>query len=212
MKLLLAIIPTTVCLFFASPKADPPHKELIPISAAEQVVAVTTHDWGLGSGGKTKLVVAVWADGTVVWSKNPVAGGAPYLTGKTEPTACSELLNRLDRDGYFSTESLTHARFGPDSQFTSIFTNNKDQKLKMQSWHELYELSGKIVCTSGGATALKGERLALLANDEKEYIHYRLAWAELRLMINQLIPENGKSTNGDLHMKRGIISWDPKAE
>ena len=82
----------------------------------------------------------------------------------------------------------------------------------MQSWHELFELSGKIVCTSGGSTGLKGNRLESLANDTKEYVHYRLAWAELRLMINQLIPTTGQTTNGDIQMDRGIMSWKPNSK
>ena len=194
--------------------------KLIPITDAEQVVAVTTHDWGLMpttspeacSSGKNKLVVAVWADGTVVWSKNRTAGGAPYLTGKIEPASYSSLIQRMDRDGYFSSESLSQAKFGPDSQFTSMLIKNKNQKLEMQSWHELYERSGKIVCTSRGATALKGKRLASLSTDKIEYVHYRLAWAELRLMINQLLPANGESVDGDIQMKRGTMSWKPRSK
>ena len=181
--------------------------ELIPITDAEQVIAVTTHDWGLASDGEAKLIVAVWDDGNIVWSKNRIVGGAPYLLGKIESTSCSKLLKRLDHDGYFSNETFTHAQFGPDSKFTSILIKNKKQKLEMKSWHELFELSEKIVCTSGGASSIEDNRLASLLDDEKQYVHYRLAWAELRLMISQLIPSNGKQTGGDIQMEHGKISW-----
>ena len=212
MKCMLGTILATACLFFATSNAGSSSDELMPISNAEQVVAVTTNDWGRASDGKPKLVVAVWPDGTIVWSKNWIAGGTPYLKGKIEPTSCSTLLKRLDHDGYFANESLSNAHFGPDSQFTSILIKNESKKLEMQSWHELFELSGKIVCTSGGSTGLKGNRLESLANDTKEYVHYRLAWAELRLMINQLIPTTGQTTNGDIHMDRGIMSWKPNSK
>ncbi len=207
MKHLLVLVIGLAYLFSPASYYRTPDDELIPISDAEQAIAVTTHDLGLASDGNAKLVVAVWTDGTIVWSENRIVGGAPHLLGKIEPTSCSKLLERLDRDGYFDNETLSHAQFGPDSEFTSVLIKNKNQKLDMRSWHELYESSGKIVCTSGSAEALVGKRLASLAEDEKEYVHYRLAWAELRLMINQLIPSNGKSTTGELHMEHGKMSW-----
>ena len=212
MKCVLGIILAMACLFFATSNGGSSKDELIPISSAEQVVTVTTHDWGRASDGQPKLVVAVWSDGVIVWSKNRIAGGAPYLRGKIEPTSCSTLLKRLDHDGYFANESLSQTHFGPDSQFTSILIKNENKKIEMQSWHELFELSGKIVCTSSGATGLKGKRLESLANATKEYVHYRLAWAELRLMINQLLPTTGQTTNGDIHMEHGIMSWKPNSK
>ena len=208
MKSELAMIVALVCCFSTAAHFATPNDEFIPITDAEQIVAVTTHDWGLASDGKTKLVVAVWDDGNIVWSKNRIAGGAPYYSGKIEPTSCLKLLERLDHDGYFSNESFSHGQFGPDSEFTSILIKTKEQKLAMQSWHELFESSGKAVCTSGGVTPLEGKRLASLGNDEKQYVHYRLAWAELRLMINQLIPANGQPTDGAIHMEHGKLSWN----
>ena len=207
MKLALFLVLALACLLPTTLHLGATNDELVAITDAEQVVAVTTHDWGLGSDGKAKLIVAVWADGSVIWSENRTDGGAPYLTGKIEPESCPKLLKRLELDGYFSNESLRHARFGPDARFTSILIKNKNQELKMASWHELYN-----VCTSAGITSFKGTRLESLGDDKKEYLHYRLAWAELRLMINHLIPLNGQSTNGDIHMEHGIISWAPHSE
>ena len=195
-------------LSFNSPVA--PVENLIPISNAEAVIAVSSEDHGLRSDGTPKLIVAIWADGRVVWSKNPIQGGAPYLTGTIDRSKFTAFFNRVETDGYFSTKSLEQSKFGPDSSFTSILLKNKESKLEMGSWHETFESSGKIVCTSTGATRLTGKRLDILSRDKPEYIHYRLAWAELRLMISQLIPTDGKSTSGDIHMDSGAVAWRPQ--
>ena len=183
--------------------------KLVPITEADQVIAITTHDSGLASNGQPKLIVAAWPDGNIIWSENKIKGGAPYSSAKIDKTMFTELVDRLNRDGYFSTESLSHAQLGPDSEFTSVYIKNDKQKLKMQSWHELFESSGKAVCTSAGVEKLEGTRLDMLAADEIEYVHYRLAWAELRLAVAQLIPDSSKPAKGDIHMEHGIMSWNP---
>ena len=194
-------------LAFRTPTA--PEDDLVPITNADSVIAILAEDYGLRANGGPKLISAIWPDGQMIWSENPVLGGEPYFSGTITPGEFVRVFKRIESDGYFSIESLKHDRVGPDSKFTSIVLKNKESKLRMTSWHEVFESNGKTVCTSGGVRPLRGKRLEPLANDKLEYVHYRLAWAELRLMISQLTPSDSKTIKGEIHSESGVYSWNP---
>jgi len=93
----------------------------------------------------------------------------------------------------FNHESLSHARFGPDSRSTTILVKARGRQLKMQSWHELYEASAKTVATDKGLVPLDGRpRFDVLLAEPVEYLFYRLVWNELRLRAASLIPSESK--------------------
>ena len=53
-------------------------------------------------------------------------------------------------DGYFAIESLGDARVRPDAKFTSILLKDGKSKLRMTSWHEVYQSDLKLIATSAG--------------------------------------------------------------
>ena len=182
-----------------------------PITTAENVLAIYNENHGLHSPSHARLILAIWGDGSAVWSDDRVQGGAPYRSGRIDPARLTSLLASIDRDGYFADESLAHVRFGPDSQFTTILVAAGKMRMKMQSWHELAEAGGKIVATKGGLTALNGRtRLEALSKEPSEYLHFRLAWSELRESASALIPSDSKPIDGRLFQSAGAVSWQPE--
>ncbi|MDA7979671.1 MAG: hypothetical protein MPJ50_12965 [Pirellulales bacterium] len=159
--------------------------------------------------GEPKLVMAIWKDGHAVWSKNKIHGGAPYFTGKADAGELMTMLDGLAKDGFFDDEELGHARFGPDARLTTILVKSGKHQLKMQSWHELYEFNGRFVATDAGLQALNGRsRLDALAGASAAYLHYRMAWAELKSLVLGLAPDESQPLNGGgLEMKAGAVSW-----
>jgi hypothetical protein len=119
-----------------------------PITAASRIVAAYEEDWGLKSAGAPKLIVAVWADGYMVWSQDQVHGGPPYHAGATDRSLVDRLLAGLAADGLLEDATLNVPRFGPDSTFTTLLVRDRAKQLKMQSWHEGAEASGKLVAVA----------------------------------------------------------------
>ncbi len=182
--------------------------DIRPITEADTVLAVYVEDWGLASSGAPKLIMAIWGDGHAVWSEDRILGGAPYRSGQVDREKVASLIARLQKEGLFGNKKLARAHFGPDSQFTSILIKSGKQQLNMQSWHELFEDNGKTVATSHGIEALNGRRrVDVLAAEDSEYLHYRLVWAETRLLISSLVPTTSAPRKGQVLMKAGKMLW-----
>ena len=179
-----------------------------PITEADSVFTIYSEDWGLASAGQSKLVVSIWGDGSIVWSGDQVNGGAPYSEANVDPKVVSEAFKRITEKGVFDVPKLNRVNFGPDSKFTAILFRCGGRELKMASWHEVYEANGKSIARSSGVTALNGQKLLpALADESVEYLHYRMAWLELRLAATQLIPKAGKASQGVSLMRAGKLSW-----
>ena len=52
---------------------------------------------GSYTGFRRNLILAVWPDGRILWSKNPSHGGAPLYSGQVAPGSVSEVLLNIRR-------------------------------------------------------------------------------------------------------------------
>ncbi len=183
------------------------------ITDAKSVIAIYTNDWGLGASNGPQLVVSIWGDGSIVWSNDIVNGGPPYFTAQLKPKDVSNTFKKLVDIGAFEVPRLKQANFGPDSQFTTLLIRSGGKELKMNSWHELYESSGKVVAADHGLTGLDGKKLLpVLAEQPADYLHYRMTWLELRFAAANLIPKSGAETTGVPTILRGKLSWQSKRD
>jgi hypothetical protein len=102
---ILSISLVSMSLFTAiNAYCDEPNEK--PIAKSEAVIAIYTENMSnairdLEKDPITKLIVAVWGDGRIIWSQNRISGGAPYYSGNIEPKEIQSLLAKLKRDGYF---------------------------------------------------------------------------------------------------------------
>jgi hypothetical protein len=177
------------------------------LTDADTVVAVLAQDWGLESPQRARLILAAWPDGYVVWSQDRIAGGPPYLAGKVAPGLLSAGLERAARDGVFADKSLGNPCFGPDSKFTTILLRHSGKQLRMDSWHEGSEHSGKLFARSCALTPLSEPRLEAMRKEPPLYLYYRLVWSELRAFASSLIPVASRPVEGELIMGPGAIAW-----
>lgn len=154
------------------------------------------------------MILAIWADGQVVWSDDRLKGGPPYRTAKIAAKRFEALLQALAHDGIFADKDLSNANVGPDSAFTTIVIRSGSLQLEMRSWHELYEANQKTAAASGGIVPLDGRRrLDVLKGDTSKYLFYRMVWSEIRLSAAHLIPSNGAPAKGRLVINKGSLSW-----
>src|SRR5688572_20891566 len=91
--------------------ANEPKLPLRPITDADTVLAVYREQGGIASKGASALVLAIWPDGTVIWSEDRLAGGAPYRTGTVDRKKVKALLADFDRDGFFADPTLSRPRY-----------------------------------------------------------------------------------------------------
>ncbi len=204
-SLLLGLCVSVLC-------AEEPKQVMRPISQADSVLAVYREDWGRTSSGEPAIILVAWADGHIIWSGDRLKGGAPYRTGHADPKTVTALLTRFDNDGLFADDRLNQAYFGPDSQFITVLIKSGKKQVKMQSWHELFEASDKVVVDHSGAGTLGGRRrLDVLRKAPADYLFYRLVWSETRTKLTDLIPGESTSSAGKPFLKAGVLTWQEPA-
>jgi hypothetical protein len=206
----------TLCLFIGfcawAVRAEEPSEPTRPITEADSVLAVYREDWGRASSGGPAIILVAWPDGHIVWSSDRIQGGAPYRAGRVDPKRVAALLVRSENDGLFADEKLNQAHFGPDSQFITLLVKSGKKQVKMQSWHELFEGSDKVVVDHRGAVALEGRRrLDELRKAPAEYLFFRTVWSETRTRLSDLIPVESDVSTGKPVMKVGVVSWQERA-
>jgi hypothetical protein len=168
---------------------------------APVVLICTTHGHPKPGDTKTDLslrvVAALWNDGKIVWSESRLRGGPPYRQGQFTREKMDALLGSLEAQGAFTNATLRRPWFGPDSQTTRIVIDDGRRRLKLESWHELFEQNTNLVATAQGITSLNGrERDAVLAGQPEEYRHFRKTWSEVRDAVASLIPPKGEPCDG----------------
>ncbi len=180
-----------------------------PIEKADSVLAIFPEDHGLGSRARVPAVIlAVWPDGYIVWSKDHLKGGTPYFAGQIDREIVTSLMSRLEQDGVFADKSLNNPNFGPDSEFTTLLVRSGKKELRMQWWHEVGEANGGAVAGSHGVSGLGGQRrFEALRKEPAEYLFYRFVWSETRGRLFDLIPNEGKRVSGKIVTTKGSASW-----
>ena len=152
-----------------------------------------------------QIAVALWNDGTIVWSVSANKSGPPFKQGKFAREKLAALLDNLERAGAFGDKTLGRPRFGPDSSFTTIAINAGQRRLTMRSWHEGFEQRTNLVATANGIVSL-GERKRedVLREQPEDYRQFRQVWSEIRQTVATLIPENGTPFNGQISIPTNL--------
>jgi hypothetical protein len=192
----------------SSLRTDQPAERIRSITEADSVLAIYHEDHGLRPGaGGTAIILVAWPDGQVVWSRDRLNGGGPYRVGHIDPKKVANLLDQFEKTGLFADEKLNQARFGPDSQFITLHIKSGTRQVKMRSWHELYEVSDKVVARPGLVHIARGQRLAELRKAPADYLFFRMVWSETRSKLSELIPEESRQTTGEPIMRAGVLTW-----
>jgi hypothetical protein len=157
-----------------------------------------------GIDSNPHLIVGIWPDGRMIWSRDQRSGGRPYLSARVEPKSVQALLDRFERENVFDEKDFRHSWVGPDSPFTTIWLQSGDRQTRLESWHEQFETQPHLVALSIGVTALNGRtRENALQNDTKEYQRFRQIWADLRNAVATLIPKHGRVYTGPTALDLG---------
>ena len=143
--------------------------------------------------GQIVIVVAVWEDGSIIWSEDLTEGGPPYRQSRIDPAQVKETLSALSQrralgDSSATTPYLAYIGFGAD--WIEIRVAYRACRLRMASWHELFEQNPGLVGTHDGIEALDGrDRRAVLAAQPESYRRFRRAWTDIRASLLSLIPD-----------------------
>lgn len=186
--------------------------DIVPVikgTKERPVIAVWVENHGLQRSFKKRnsgpaVILAVWADGKAIWSKNNISGGSPYYEGKIDPKVLEKTLQDFDAKKIFSAP-IRKNNFGPDSSYTTLYVSKGKKKFVTRSWHELFEKHPTLVVGSHGVTALQDgmTREEYLKKDTKDYQKYRAIWNDIREKIAKILPKDGKETKVSFELKKG---------
>lgn len=166
-----------------------------PVIAPAITVSVETRE-----ANRSGVLIAVWPDGTIIWSGDQVHGGPPYRQGRTDAAKLAAFLVRLEKQGLLK-KYADILETGPDSSYHLIRIVSGKTRASLGSWHEIFERNPKLVVTSRGVTSLGDKtREEELRNDDPAYREFRKHWQEIRTFTTKLIPPKGKPYREELKL------------
>ena len=140
------------------------------------------------------IILALDKDGTMIYSKDFVRGGAPYYLTKVSSSQIGQVLEKLETLDVFTASSITNTRpLLIDAPENIIYVTDGQHRMEMRSHHDVLEANNKnIVVTSKGLKILKNENKdEIIMNDDSDYFEYRALWSELKNSFTSLIPQQG---------------------
>jgi hypothetical protein len=142
----------------------------------------------------TRLDVAVWSDGRIVWRR-----GDDLLESRVATHNVDDLLQQLHREGVFGDGNVDVFYAGPSANVEVIEINLPDRRIRLSSWHDLFEQNQNLIATSRGIEPLNGRnRDNVLAREPKEYRRFRHLWADIRSTVESWLPLDGEPYTGDI--------------
>jgi hypothetical protein len=170
---------------------------------APPVIAIYTESFRRSSTHTgLQVIVALWADGRIVWSVSATNGSSPYREGKFSPEKLTNLLDRWAQKDAFTDKALARAWYGPEAAYTTIAIDDGQRRLKMRSWHEQFEQNTNLVALASGITPLQGrDRENLLRGEPAEYRKFRKVWSEVRQAVAGLVPQAGEPDTGPIQIE-----------
>ena len=139
------------------------------------------------------LHIAVFDDGTIIWSQSPKKFGAPYRMAKLTPDAFKTLKSALADDVSPPMPDDILRSFGPDSS-PLVIGYDLDQRrwTELASWHEGLENNSQVVVSQEGIELLEGrDRNAALARRSPAYHRFLDRRQRLTLALEQAVPPTG---------------------
>jgi len=152
------------------------------------------------------FILAVWKDGRVLRSANPILGGPPFLEGHVLPQKVAEAIERLTTRVVESNVEPCALQSGPDFRTTTLQFRTRDGHVfEMTSWHEIMEEDGEYLYGRGFETVRGKESIpAIVARRTPEYREFRSVWDSLRATMNQLFPQDMKATTDPGFLFRNV--------
>lgn len=143
-----------------------------------------------------RVIVAVWKDGQIIWSKDTLEGGPPYYESKIEPQKLQTFLKLLDQNRVFHSSQSYIAHVGPDMDLTAIVICDGTNRLWLSSSHEQFEENPNLVATNTGISSLNQfgglSRQEILDKQPDDYKEFRRIWNIVREEAKKLMPEDGQ--------------------
>jgi len=158
----------------------------------DPAIACVTSEPGVTISGTTDaraVIVAVWADGTIIWSEDRSRGGPPYFLAELPAFGVQRLVSQMQSSLRASqrTEYLV-----PDAGYTEVALASPTRLDSMSSCIPEFERHPGLVATDDGIQALKGQdRAEVLARQSRELREFRDAWTRSVDALIGAIPESG---------------------
>lgn len=149
-----------------------------------------------------RIIMAVWPDGKIIWSKDPTKGGPPFRVSRIEPAKIQALLKKFEKKSVLQIDEFRHSWVVPDSTYHSIWLSTGAEHLRVKTSHELFESNSNLVVANGYVSSLEGrKREEVITSDTQNFQAFRKLWTDLRTSISRLIPLKGNPLAEPLKLK-----------
>lgn len=147
------------------------------------------------------VVLALWEDGSVVWSSNGTTGGPPYMEATVDRDKIVAILKKINQRAVktFGNKEVNLSNYGPDSSYTVMLILDQQKIMSLSSWHELYEGYANTVVTDAGVEALNGRsKESVLKQASPAYKEFLEAWSTIREVADSSVPHEGKENKNSI--------------
>ena len=199
----------TLLVLFLDPHQLMAQSEVRTISKDDRVLAIY---YDTPKKVSPDLIVAIWADGKAIWSRNRILGGAPYFSSTIPPKQVESVFSAISRNGYQDSPNLKVQRGFTSGQTSHLFIGAEGDTTEIVSCHDIYESGGDTFSSLNGLVPIKGEsRVGLLQKESVENLHFRVCWLELKELIWSPIHQpEGTLVDVTLRYKDGAIQAEIK--
>ena len=135
--ILIARLTAALLISAQAPNPSLKLRNEIPITKSDKVIAITAENFGLGARETKKLILALWEDGRIVWSRDKLNGGPPYYTALLPPDTLDSLLSKWEIAGIFSDKSVQGGDMWIDFRQTHIFIKSEAKTYSSRSVYEI---------------------------------------------------------------------------
>ncbi len=138
--------------------------------------------------GLEGVYLALWEDGTIIWSVDPKYDQAPFNVGKIPHFSKENITKRLKEFGFFDLKRRHHFMF--NSGTIKLAYTEDDTIIYLESYHELFEANPNLVVTHHGIQSLEGQLCSQVIGDStEEYKQFRETWDNTKHLFLQMIPD-----------------------
>lgn len=177
------------------PVRDRPFVLSLPFTQDRQdapIAAVFIQHFEKGGPADPQVVVALWQDGTVVWSRDRLRGGRPYGSATVARDRIARIVADAAERGRLTEGNVFWQYVATSSPVKTVFVRYHGRFLYMSSCHEWAEADSGIVATARGLEPLDGrERREVLASQPPEFRERRVMWERVKATVEEAMPEAG---------------------
>lgn len=146
------------------------------------------------------IIMAIYENGTLIWSNDPIKGGPPYHMAKVSTKSVQEFEKKVFSAGLFKATYDNYCQL--DAPFVAIYFKGPDGYMELRSSHEPFEKNNP-----GAVEAESGYRFR--NKESKKYQAFRARWSGVKRSLLDLISPKDADGISTVTIQTGSFLIEP---